>query len=118
MAHEPFALAPARSYYGTLGLIAFPTTIVASKDGKLLQVIAGWSRDYEHQLALYCRHALGEFDGPELAKRLATRPAMQNEARDKAECHRSMAAILRQKGMPDGAIQELEHALAADPGYA
>lgn len=118
MAHEPFALDPQRTYYGKVGLIAFPTTIVTSKQGKLLHVIAGWSRDYDHQLEMYCRHALGEFDDAELAKRLESKPVAKNEARDKADRHRSTAGVLRKKGMLDGAIQELEQAVAADPAYA
>ncbi len=117
-AHEPFALDPQRAYYGKLGLIAFPTTVIASKEGKLVHVIAGWSRDYEHQLEVYSRHASGEFDEAEVAKRLEARPAAKNEARDKADRHRSTAGVLRKKGMLDSAVQELEQAVAADPTYA
>lgn len=118
MAHEPFALDPDRAYYGKIGLIAFPTTILVSREGKLLHVMATWSRDYEYQLGLHARHALGEFDAAELAKRLATRPAVANETRDKAERHRSVAGILRKKGMAESAAKELEHAIDVDPSFA
>ena len=45
---------------------------------------------------------------------LAAKPTVRNEARDKAERHRSVAVILRRKGMAKSAIRELEQAIAAD----
>ena len=117
-AHEPFGLDVNRRHYGDLGLIVLPTTVIRAKDGKLLHVVASMSRGYEHELGALCRHALGEIDDAELAKRLAAKPEVRNEARAKAERHRSMAAILRKKGMSKSAIQELEQAVAADPDYA
>lgn len=115
---QPLLLDEKRQYYGQLGLIAFPTTIVTSKDGKLLHVMASWTRSYEHHLDLYCRHALGEFDDATLAERLAARPGFRDDARSKADRHRSMAAILRSKGMTAGAVDELEQALQLDPDCA
>ena len=117
MAHEPFALDPGRRYYGQLGLIAFPTTVVTTPDGELLHVFASWTRNYEHHLDVYCRHALGEYDEAEMTRRLTAKPVVKNEARAKAERHRSMADILRKKGMTKGAIQELERAISADPTF-
>jgi tetratricopeptide (TPR) repeat protein len=118
MAHEPFALDDSRSYYGKLGLIVFPTTVVTDKAGKLRHVLASWTRDYEYHLELCCRQALGEFDEAELTKRLENRPLEKDDRRARADRHRAVAAILREKGMPDGAIAELEQALTADPGNA
>lgn len=117
-AHEPFALDKERAYYGSLGLIVFPTTIIVSQDGKLLHVIAGCTHDYEHRLDTYCRHALGQFDNAELAQRLTGQPEVRDDGRARAQRHRVVAAILRSKGMAAGAIQELEKALAADPTCA
>jgi protein O-GlcNAc transferase len=45
-------------------------------------------------------------------------PQDKDDARSRAERHRAVAAILRGKGMADGALQELEQALAVDPQYA
>jgi tetratricopeptide (TPR) repeat protein len=118
MAHEPFALDEDRAYYGRLGLIVFPTTAIVSPGGRLLHVIAGWSRDYEYQANLYCRHAFGEFDDAELARRLERKPEARNDVRAKADRHRSAAAILRAKGMEQGAIDELKQALVVDPDCA
>lgn len=115
MAHEPFALDEGRSYYGRVGLLVFPTTIIASREGKLLHVLSGWNRDYEYQADLYCRHALGEFNDEELTKQLASKPRVMDEVRAKVDRHRSAAAILRAKGMPQAAMAELEQALAVDP---
>ena len=117
MAHEPFALDEGRTYYGKLGLIVFPTTIIADKEGKLRHVLASWTRDYEYQLEMYCRHALGEFDDAELTRRLESKPADKDDVRARAERHRAVAGILREKGMADGALAELEQALAVDAGY-
>ena len=116
--HEPFALDEDRKYYGQLGLIVCPTTVIASKDGRLLHVIASWTRDYEHKLDAYCRHALGQFDDAELARRLTAKPQANDTARARAGRHRAVAAVLRSKGMVDGALRELEQALAADPTCA
>lgn len=116
--HEPFALDEDRKYYGQLGLIVCPTTVIASKDGRLLHVIASRTRDYEHKLDAYCRHALGEFDDAELAKRLTAKPQDDDQARARADRHRAVAAVLRSKGMVAGALRELEQALAADPTCA
>ena len=115
MAHEPFAFDEGRAYYGQVGLMVFPTTLIASKEGKLLRVLAGWNRDYEYQANLYCRHALGELNDEELAQQLASKPQVQDEVRAKVDRHRSAAAILRSKGMPQAAMAELEQALAVDP---
>ncbi|MBU0618349.1 MAG: tetratricopeptide repeat protein [Planctomycetes bacterium] len=115
---QPLLFDEGRNYHGQLGLIAFPTTIVTSKDGKLLHVIASWTRSYEHCLDLYCRHALGELDEATLAARMAASPAFRDEARGKADRHRSVAAILRSKGMIAGAVRELEQALELDPDCA
>jgi tetratricopeptide (TPR) repeat protein len=112
---EPLALDTDRAYYGQLGLIAFPTTVVTSKEGKLLHVIASWTRDYEYHLDLYCRHALGELDDESLAGRLAARAPARDEARSKADRHRAMAGILRSKGRIAAAIDELKQALELDP---
>lgn len=117
-AHEPFALDQEREYYGSLGLIVFPTTVIASQDGKLLHVIAGCTRDYEHRLDTYCRHALGQFDDAELAKRLTGQPEVRDDGRARADRHRAVAAVLRSKGLSADAIRELEEALAADPTCA
>jgi tetratricopeptide (TPR) repeat protein len=118
MSHEPFALDEGRAYYGKLGLIVFPTTAVTDKTGKLRYVLASWTRDYEYHLELYCRQALGEFDEAELTKRLESKPPEKDDRRARADRHRAVAEILREKGMADGAIAELEQALTADPGNA
>ena len=118
MAHEPFVLDDGRAYYGKLGLIVFPTTIIADREGKLRHVLASWTRDYEKQLEACSRHALGEFDEAELQKRLAAKAEEKDEARARAERHRAVAAVLRGKGLLDDAAQEFQQALAADPNYA
>lgn len=117
-AHEPFALDKDREYYGRLGLIVCPTTVIVSNEGRLLHVIASWTRDYDHQLETRCRHALGELDDAELAKRLTVQAKADDDARARADQHRAVAAVLRSKGMSDNAIRELEQALAADPSCA
>lgn len=117
-ADELFTLDRDRKYYGQLGLIVCPTTIVASKDGRLLHVIASWTRGYEHRLDAYCRHALGQLDDTGLADRLAVKPQARDAAQARAERHRALATTLRSKGLLDNAFRELEQALAADPTCA
>ncbi len=117
-AHEPFAFDEGRKYYGQLGMLVYPTTVVTSKQGTVVHVISSWTRDYRHTLDNYCRHALGEFDEAELAERLTAKPVGGDDARAKADRHRSVAAILRSKGMTGKAVAELEQALAVDPSCA
>ncbi len=117
-AREPMAFDGEREYYGKLGLIVYPTTVVTSKDGKLLHVVTSWTRDYEYRLELYCRHAAGEINDAELSKRATAGPLRKDKARIKADRHRSVATVYRSKGMADEAIRELEQAIAADPTYA
>ncbi len=113
-AGEPLALDEGHQIYGQLGLIVFPTTVVSSLDGNLLHVISGWMRDYEYRLEAYCRHALGELDDAALAGQLDRSPQAKDEARARADRHRSAAAILRSKGLLADATRELESAIAAD----
>jgi len=115
---EPLLLDEGRKYYGQLGLITFPTTIVTSKTGELSHVISSWRRNYEHHLELYCRHALGELDDAALAAGLTEGPAFRDEASSKANRHRSMAEMLRSKGMIAEAVRELEKSLELDPDNA
>jgi predicted negative regulator of RcsB-dependent stress response len=111
----PLALDEAHQVYGRLGLIVFPTTVVSSRQGNLLHVVSGWTRDYEYRLSAFCRHALGEIDDRALAELLETSPQARDEARARADRHRAAAAILRSKGMFADAIRELESALTTDP---
>lgn len=114
----PVGLDEKREYLGQLGLIVYPTTLVVSKDGRLVHVIASWTREYDHHLEVYCRHALGELNEEQVKKRLAAGPHRKDLARIKAERHRSVAAVYRSKGMIDEAVRELEQALVADPTCA
>ncbi|UCE60948.1 MAG: tetratricopeptide repeat protein [Phycisphaerales bacterium] len=115
---EPLALDEGHLTYGELGLIVFPTTVVSSREGDLLHVLSGWTRDYEYQLEAYCRHAMGELDGVALADRLKRSPQAIDEARARADRHRAAAAVLRSKGMLADAARELKAALAANPASA
>lgn len=117
-ADEPLALDEGHQIYGQLGLIVFPTTVVSSLEGNLLHVISGWMRDYEYRLEAYCRHALGELDDAALAQQLDQSPQAKDEARARADRHRSAAAILRSKGLLPDAARELESAIAADASSA
>jgi superkiller protein 3 len=113
---EPVALDEGHLVYGRLGLIVFPTTVVSSREGKLLHVVSGWTRDYEYRLEAYCRHALGQMSDAALAEHLQRSPQAKDEARARADRHRAAAAVLRSKGMLQEAVIELEAAIAADPG--
>jgi tetratricopeptide (TPR) repeat protein len=117
-ANEPLALDEGHQIYGQLGLIVFPTTVVSSLEGNLLHVISGWMRDYEYRLEAYCRHALGDLDAAALAQQLERSPQAKDEARARADRHRSAAAILRSKGLLNDAARELESAIVADPSSA
>ncbi|MFZ4573650.1 MAG: tetratricopeptide repeat protein [Phycisphaerales bacterium] len=104
-----------RAFYGKLGLIAFPTTIVVDKEGRLSNVISLHGSDYKATLDAYVRFALGKITEKELAERLQVKAAEPSSPRSAASAHRALAHLLRQKGQDDAARAELEKGLALDP---
>lgn len=110
----PLAFDADRSFYGKLGLIVLPTTIVIDKEGKLAQVISLHSAKYKHTLEAYILHTLGEISDEELAKRLEASPAA-GTPKSLASAHRALARSMREKGQLDEAKAELEKARELDP---
>ena len=110
----PLALDAERGLYAKLGLIVYPTTAVIGKDGKLAHVIALHDTRYKHVLDAEVRHALGEINDEELAKRLAEQPTSDSSPKSAASAHRALARSLRDKGRFDAAKDELTKALAQD----
>jgi tetratricopeptide (TPR) repeat protein len=111
----PLGLDTGRRLYGDLGLIVFPTTIVADKEGVLRHVISTRSPDYPWILECSIRHALGEFDDATLAERLKSRGPELGSPKSLAARHRSAARLLREKGLNDAARAELLRAREFDP---
>lgn len=109
------ALDADRAFYGKLGLIVFPTTIVVSKDGKLDSVISLHSSEYKNLLDAYVRHALGKLSDKELEQRLAVRPSDDASPKSAASAHRALARLMREKGQLDSAKAELQKGLEMDP---
>jgi tetratricopeptide (TPR) repeat protein len=114
--HEPLALDPNRDFYGRLGLIVAPTTIIVGRDGNLAHVIAGHKSDYAHVLDTHARQALGLIDDAEAKKRLEVEKFQPDRLSDRAARHRAAARLLREKGLLADAENELKSALGVDPG--
>ena len=110
----PLAFDAERAFYGKLGLIVLPTTIVVSKDGKLSNVISLHSGEYKHVLDAYIRHALGSLNDEQLKQRLAAHPTEESSPKSMSSAHRALARSLREKGQLDSAKAELTKALAQD----
>lgn len=104
-----------RAFYGKLGLIAFPTTIVVDKEGKLSNVISLHGSDYKNTLDAYVRFALGKLTEKELGDRLTAKASEHGSPRSAASAHRALAHLMREKKQYAGAKGELEKGLALDP---
>lgn len=105
-----------RAFYGRLGLIAFPTTIIVNRDGNLDNVISLHGSDYKTLLDAHIRHALGKINDEELQSLLAAKPTESASPRSAASAHRSLARLMREKGSLDQAKAELAKGLELDPG--
>ncbi|MBL1218522.1 MAG: tetratricopeptide repeat protein [Planctomycetes bacterium] len=113
--HEPLLFDSARDYYGDLGLIVLPTTIIIDKEGKLARVISSYKSDYPHVLRSYARHTLGLIDDGQLKQLLEIKDFDRTSPKSKAARHRATAQLLREKGLLQGAENELKEALKHDP---
>jgi peroxiredoxin len=111
----PLAFDASRDFYRELGLIVFPTTIIADREGRLAHVISTRGVDYAHVLGSYVRHTLGMIDDEMLAERLESQPTDPRSPRSLAARHRAAARLLREKGLLESAAKELQAALAVDP---
>jgi len=110
----PLAFDSDRSFYGKLGLIVLPTTIVIDAEGKLAHVISLHSAKYEQTLGAYMRHTLGELSDAELENELATSPGA-GSPKSLASAHRALARSMREKGLLDTAKAELLKACDQEP---
>lgn len=113
--HEPLLFDAARDYYGDLGLIVLPTTVIIDKEGKLARVVSGYRSDYPHVLRCYVRHALGLIDDEQLKQLLEVKDFDRTSPKSKAARHRATARLLREKGLLQGAEYELKQAMIYDP---
>ena len=111
----PLAFDVDRAFFGKLGLIVLPTTIIIDAEGKLSHVISLHSSSYEQTLDAYIRHTLGEFTNEELQEHLAVGASNRKTPKSRASAHRALARSMRQKGMPDIARGELIKAREQDP---
>lgn len=111
----PLALDADRVFYGKLGLIAFPTTVIVNKEGKLDDVISLHGSDYKTLLDAHVRHALGKLSDKELEQKLAAKPSERTSPKSAASAHRALAKLMRDKGQLDAAKAELAKGLELDP---
>lgn len=112
----PLLFDPDRSLYAKLGLIVFPTTVIVEPKGNLDSAISLHGSDYKTLLDANIRHALGELSDDQLKERIAAQPSSEASPKSAASAHRSLARLMREKGMPDSARAELGKALDLDPG--
>ena len=113
--NAPLAFDPDRSFYGKLGLIVYPTTIVVDSEGKLAHVISLHSDRYRPTLESYILHALGQIDDAELAQRLEEHASEAGSPKSLASAHRALARSMRERGRLENAREELLKARQQDP---
>lgn len=111
----PLGLDFDRIFYGQLGVIVLPTTIVVDAKGRLKHVIAGYKPDFAHVLDAYARHALGLLDDAQLEEALAAKGFARDAPADRAARHRAAANLLRERGLLEDAEKELRKAIEIDP---
>lgn len=105
-----------RVFYGQLGVIAFPTTVIVTPDGKLDNVISLHGSTYKDHLDAYIRHALGKLSDKDLEQRMAAKPAEHATPKTAASAHRTLARLMRERGQYESAKTELNNGLTLDPG--
>jgi tetratricopeptide (TPR) repeat protein len=113
--HAPLAYDSGRKLYAQLGLIAFPSTVIVDKDGKLTHSLSTYSTNYPHVLEGYIRHTLGQIDDDGLEEHLKSRPSPKTTAKDLAMRHRATARHMLEKGFSETAESELLKAKGIDP---
>ena len=111
----PLAFDADRSFYGKLGLIVFPTTIVVDGEGKLAHVISLHNDRYKPTLEAYILHAAGQIDDAQLQKRLEEHASEAGSPKSLASAHRALARSMRERGRLDAAREELHKARQQDP---
>ena len=111
----PLAFDEAREFFGKLGLVVFPTTLVIDRNGHLMHVIATRRTNYAQMLDAYARHALGLIDETALAEQLAARNQNLASPKSLAQRHRAVSRLLLQRGLVEGAERELMQAMELDP---
>jgi len=107
-----------RAFYGKLGLIAFPTTVIVNKEGRLENAISLHGSNYKNTLDAYIRHALGKLSDKELDDRLSAKATDSGSPRSAASAHRALARLMREKGQFDEARAELRKGMDLDPANA
>jgi thioredoxin-like negative regulator of GroEL len=112
----PLAFDADRTLYHQLGLIVFPTTVVADKKGNLAHVISLRGPDYAKVLDAYIRHTLGQLTDSQLADKLKATASTEASPKSRAAAHRAAARHLREKGRLDSAKEELLRAREQEPG--
>ncbi len=111
----PLAFDPDRALYGALGLVAFPTTLVIDREGRLAHVVTTRRTSYPRVLDAFVRHALGRIEDAALDDALRARSQAVASPEALVARHRAVARLFREKGLLDGARSELEQALAVAP---
>lgn len=112
----PVAFDADRAFYGALGLIVLPTTIVLDREQRLDAVISSHRAGYGQALAAHVDHALGRLDDAGLAARLEASPT--DDAPGPAAIvarHRATARVLIDSGAAPQAEAELDAAIEVDP---
>lgn len=112
----PLAFDPDRKLYAELGLIAFPSTLIIDRQGRLAHAISTHSPNYPHLLEGYTRHTLGLIDDTGLEEHLKIRSQQLSSPKDLSSRHRTVARLMRGKGLLAAAEDELHEALKLDPG--
>lgn len=111
----PLAFDAEHEFFGRIGLIVFPTTIVIDKEGRLSHVLSLHGGEYKRSLDAYIRHTLGEITDAQLEERLSAKSSETASPKSAASAHRGLARSLREKGRFDAAKAELTKALEQDP---
>ncbi len=112
---EPLSFDPHRTLYADLGLIAFPSTLIIDPNGKLIHSLSTHSPNYPYVLEGYIRHALGMLDEAELEVYLKARQLPTSSPASQAARHRTVARLMREKGLDEAAEKELDKALKLAP---
>ena len=108
----PVRIDPQYGLWGTLGIVATPTVILADREGSVSWIYAGYGHDFGEAFRSELSQALGLVPPkPFQSARDLIEPAVE----DRARRHVKVANLLAQEGHRESAVAEIRKAAALAP---
>lgn len=111
----PILLDPNHQLWGTLGIVAMPTVVIADKNDKISWIKSGYGYDFAPALKSYLGLALGIVAKDDVSKSSEVRTVSNTSDDARMKRHLRMGRMLKGKGRIKSAIMEMQKAEKLDP---